>query len=205
MRPDLVCAVLAAALAVGPLDCPDGGEPPLREAAAGVTDADRALAAARRAVLHADHLALRRSRGEEVLLSREIAVIRRRAKVRVWQDGRRLFTAAERGRCYRRDTDVNPRVPEELREAAAPADVTGARMVDRGRTRVVLARELHSDFADTEFRIRIDASGRPLAMRERPARHGVLPPGPWIGTRYEFVGAAEVRRRAGGPPGPRCR
>jgi hypothetical protein len=162
---------------------------------------DHALAEARRQALGAEYLAVHMTGGPELLFGRDVVVIKRHGRVLAWEDKKRSFTAPKGRRCFERETDFNRADASDLRRAAAPPDVAGARLIE-GR-HLVLAREEHIDFADTEFEIRIDDSGRPISERQRSARSGVLAPGRWTRIRYKFVTAAQFHRRAGPPPRPR--
>jgi hypothetical protein len=194
MRFSAACTAAATvAFAIGP-GCGIDGD-----------DAQRALDDARKAALQADYLSVRQSGRKQLLFGRGVTVRKRRGRVVVWEDGHQSFTSSAGRRCFERDTEFDRRAAGEVRRGAAPPNVREARFIDRHGSRVLRARERHTDFADTEFELRVDKSGRPRSMRSRSARFGVLPPRRWFYMRYEFLTAAEFDRRAGDPPSPRCR
>ncbi len=169
----------------------------------GSNDADRALQAARDKALHADYLVVSDGRGRS-LFSSQLTVIERGGRTLAWTLPREEFTLRTHRRCYERHTEFNRADIADARAALAPPQLHGASIRTDGSKRVLAVRESHDDFADSEYEVVVDASGRPLLERVRSAKNGVVPATAWRERRYAFVDRATFERLAGAPPQPRC-
>jgi hypothetical protein len=141
----------------------------------------------------------------DVLLSPRLTVIRRGRRVLAWTGVRAELIWSAAHRCYNRRTQFNRDDARQLRAAAAVPGLTEADEHTRDGTRILTGREAHSDFADTEFEVSLDTTGRIALVRQRSARFGVIPPGRWSATRYRYPTAEQFARLAGPAPTPRCR
>jgi len=165
-----------------------------------------ALERARSAVLDAPYLQVGQTGGRRrLLLSARSIVIAQNGRVLAWRSGDEEFTLRSSGRCYERYTDFNRGDIVGQRRGVAPPLVADVSLRERNGREVVSGRERHMDFADTEFEVFLDRSGRPERMRQRSARNGVVAPSRWNTTTYRYLSRSRFRRLTGEAPTPRCR
>lgn len=184
-------AVLASAVVSA---CGSGGQP----------GADAVLRTATHKTLSAPYLVVSSGRGRQLLFSPNVTAIKRGGQLAAWTTTTEELTWDRHGRCFARTTEFNRADAPDERRAVAPTKAGNAHLEQRDGTRVVTARETHSDFADTEFESHLDPSGRLAIVRQRSARFGAIPAGRWETARYVYPTAAEFARLVGLPK-PRCR
>lgn len=173
--------------------------------AAYASTGDGALQDAADTTLSAPQVIVSHGGGSELLLSRNLTVIKRRGRVIAWTATDEEFTRRQGQRCYERHTDWNRDDVHQQRAALVPTDLTDVDVDERDGMRVISGREEHLDHADTEYRLRLDRSGRVVELRSRSAEFGVLAAGRWRTATYRYPTAAEFARAAGPAPTPRCR
>jgi len=163
-----------------------------------------AMRAAKTKTLGVPYLEVLRGGGRETLFSQERTVIRRHGRIISWATTEEELLLRRGRRCYDRSVDVNRDDLRQLREAAWPTQATDLDVEMRAGGRVLVGRERHMDFADTEFELFLDEAGRATMARLRAAKFGVIPPGRWEELRFRYPTAAQFARLVGGRPGPRC-
>ncbi len=186
----MVCAALVSGLALW--------------ACRGDRSGGAALRAAREKSVGARYLVVSEGGGRQTLFSPRLTVIRRHGRVISWATAAEEFGLRKGERCYVRSTDFNRDDLRQLREGAWPARFPDPDVEMRDGGRVLVGRERHTDFADTEFEVFLDDAGRATSARHRSAKFGVIPPGRWQTLGYRYPSAAQFARLAGGRPRPRC-
>jgi hypothetical protein len=101
-------------------------------------------------------------------------------------------------------TDFKRDDARQERQAAWLSKVPYFKPEVRDGVLVLSGRETHSDFADTEYEVSLDAAGQLTMLRQRSAEFGVIPAGRWATTRYRYPTATEFARLAGTVPQPPC-
>lgn len=143
--------------------------------------------------------------GEQLMLSRELTVIKRSNRVIAWTATDEEFTWQRGARCYDRHTDWNRDDARQLREALVPTELSNVKVSDRNDTQVISGRAIHQDHADTEYRLTLDNSGRVVKKSTRAATFGARPASRWNTQPFRYPSPAEFARSAGAAPAPRCR
>lgn len=143
--------------------------------------------------------------GKQLLLSRELTVIKRNNRVIAWTATDEEFTWRRRARCYDRHTEWNRDDARELRDALVPTELRNVEVSERNDAKVISGRAVHEDHADSEYRLTLDDSGRVVNMRSRAVAFGARPASRWHTQTYRYTNRAEFARSAGAAPTPRCR
>ena len=143
--------------------------------------------------------------GEQLLLSRDLTVIKRSDRVIAWTATDEEFTWRRGARCYERHTEWNRDDARQLRDALVPTELRNVGVSERDDAKVISGRAVHQDHADTEYRLTLDDSGRVVEKRSRAAVFGVRPASRWRTQTYRYPDPAEFARSAGPAPTPRCR
>ena len=163
-----------------------------------------AAADAKAKALSARYLILLQAGGAEHYFSPKLTVIKRRGRVVAWTTASEEFSLRSGKGCYERHTDFNRDDARQERQAAWPSKVPYFKPEERDGVLVLSGREKHSDFADTEYELYLDAAGQLTMLRQRSAEFGVILAGRWATTRYRYPTATEFARLAGAVPQPRC-
>jgi hypothetical protein len=142
---------------------------------------------------------------KQLLLSRDLTVIKRGDRVIAWTATDEEFTWRRRQRCYERHTEWNRDDARQLGEALVPTDLSDIDVSERNGARVISGRAVHQDHADTEYRLTLDESGRVVKTESRAAAFGALAASRWHSRTYRYPDAAEFAEAAGTAPAPRCR
>lgn len=143
--------------------------------------------------------------GEQLLLSRDLTVIKQSNRVIAWTATDEEFTWQRGGRCYDRHTEWNRDDARQLREALVPTGLSNVKVSERNATQVISGRAIHQDHADTEYRLTLDDPGRVVKKSSRAATFGARPASRWHTQTFRYPDPAEFARFAGTAPAPRCR
>lgn len=156
-------------------------------------------------VLSVRYLIVTGPNGGATYFSPKLKVIKRHGRVLAWTARNEEFTLRTGRRCYERHTEFNRDDTRQARRSAWPWDTDDIHVARRDGVRVLSGREVHTDFADTEFEVRLDDAGRITSTRYRSAENGAVSASRWTTTRYRYPTKTEFAQLVGTTrPRPLC-